>query len=305
MKPFLPAQALASLYNLSDDTWVAFGGSVGTRFATSTSDVDLFVIGSLEQISSLSKALARAPRLDLESMSLPIFYDLQERLLRYQPCLNGELPPFVFTELRFLARCSLGTLLHRSKRTEELLHETRTALRLAISAYVSSVFVNRYQDMVGLYSDKRYSEALSWTGELFQLACILGLLQTDLVDPTPKWGMHQAQSSAHTSMAAETMARHLGGYSLWDPADWVSTSLGLSNAVIAAGILTSGEHSTPAISHIASTPDLRYCLLGLPGYLALQDVIGERIFLANHATVQTYLDKFLLSPREGSRGADK
>ena len=129
------------------------GGSAGTPYETSTSDLDVFIIGSDELgASKVRRALAPFVRrpIDLEHMTSCHFSKLATSLKEYHPPLTAGLSPYNFTELRFLTRVILGRCLLSDPLVDRRLNELTNCLRVASAFYLSSLLIMRYQDAYGL-----------------------------------------------------------------------------------------------------------------------------------------------------------
>lgn len=267
------------------DSHLAIGGSSGTPFETIVSDLDLFLIGldddtALAIRREIGQLCGRS--VDLEHMKAARFFELTNELRCYRPQLSAGLSPFSFGELRFLVRACQGSPIFSDNAIGNRLEEIREPLRIASAFYLSSLFVMRYQDAYGLFSANRIEDLTLVSGELIQLACLLALLQGDLVDLAPKSAPRRAIlfGKGGLDVLASRTIEHFRSADHANERDWALNLLYFVNAVIAAGTLAG---RVAALHSVGSDWAAEYCLMGVPGYLSAINVVTNRIALVNEA----------------------
>ncbi|MGJ5199643.1 hypothetical protein [Bradyrhizobium sp. HKCCYLRH1030] len=289
-----PLARLAQVLHHRGPLIFALGGSSTTQRRNRTSDTDLFAIAGRDQMSDLVAIAGSFPRADLELRDLDWLDSFCTRLSSYRPSINAGPSPFSFVDLRFLARVLLGTEIVSHSDLRRRLESCREPLRVALATYMSSYYVSTFEDVAGLYFDHRHEDALLVAGELAQRACLLGLLQIELVDPAPKWSFAIAREGRFPSLtaAAAAMQQHLGAFGKPTPNIWVQSLLKLANRLVATGILAAndeGESAMPS-SPLANSPAVNagLCVMGVPGFQTLLDVSTNKISVCNRVLLHDF-----------------
>jgi hypothetical protein len=189
-------------------------------------------------------------------------------------------------DLRFLARILRGQVVVDEGGVREGLEPLREPLRIALATYLSSSYAVVYEDVVGLLLAERYSEIVPIAGELAQRACLLALLQTQLVEPSPKWALTLAASTGGERLraGARRLNTLLGRMDPAAPRAWAESLMRLCNAVVAMGRLRALGSPPDAPAPKAEDADWfrpEWCLLGIPGHQVLLDTKANTLRVWN------------------------
>ncbi|HKY42699.1 MAG TPA: hypothetical protein VJM50_06360 [Pyrinomonadaceae bacterium] len=281
---------LQDLLDHGDRVLIAMGGSSLTDLRTPTSDTDFFAIADADLLPKVKRLITSRKRIDLEVRHVEWLDSITARLLEYEASVNAGPSEFSFWDLRFLTRIYLGRVLIQKGGVADKIASVHSQLRTTLATFFSSGFVTIYEDAVGLYLARRYEEILPISGEVAQRACLLALLQTSLVDPSPKWAMTMARNSPNQQIraGAEELLKHLGSYSESSSRQWVEKLLRLANCMVAIGVVaslaennnfTTALHSDASGEVIESQPE--WCVMGVPGYQTIVNTRNNKIMLCN------------------------
>ena len=174
------------------------------------------------------------PKADVEVRDVVWLEQICAELTAFSPSVSGGPTQFTFWDIRFLARTVNGEEVVGCEELSVPIRAVARPLQEALAAFFSATYVSTYEDIVGLTLAGRYDEGILIAGELAQRACILALLQTTLVDPSPKWAISLLRESGSDLLqrAAAPLFRHLSG----PPSRaWAVRLLALANGVVAAG----------------------------------------------------------------------
>jgi hypothetical protein len=270
---------------------LALGGSYTSNYRTPVSDVDLFVIADEEDIQTIQSHVPAIPKVDIETRSTLWLNEICHKLVSHQLSLSGHFPNFDIYDLRFLARVLVGERLISCDCINGTLGQIEAPLCRVLAQYQSILFTNAYQDVYGLYICGRFDEAVFVAPALIQAACLLALLNTDLVDPSPKWAIQRAMNSDRKSLSklATSCAHHLR--SVVTSKDWVEGLLLLARAVVATSIINQGSHERIMLRDFSLDPKLSLALapMGLPAVLTILDVESLGVHVCNNAALEQML----------------
>ena len=284
---------------------VAVGGSRIEGWENCTSDSDYFVVAPDEEsIGALRKTL---PESDIEDRTVAWYLDICAALSTFQPTATPALPPFSWQDLRFLARILRGQILSDPASLRARADRVQYNLRLAIAQLYGTIFHNVYQDIYGLYEANCFDECLLMAGDLAQRACLQAVLQTELADPSHKWGARQAlqHQNYRLRQAACSLIAIFRQAKQPSFAAWMTDLFGLVRCVVASAILAArtpahceafpaSEEST--VSKHSTRASL--CLVGIPGYSVAMDVVTRDAFAYNSAQLAAWAT---LPPRKHRR----
>ncbi len=277
---------LEALRRAGGPVLLCLGGSTLTALRTPTSDTDFFAIGAPRALSIARRIVSGLPKTDLEIRELPWLERLGEQLQAYHPPVHGGASPFAFVDLRFLARVLRGHAVVDEGGLLARIEPLREPLRRALATYLSSSYIVVYEDAVGLLLAGRYDEIPTIAGELAQRACLLALLQTQLVEPSPKWALSLAASAEDRRLraGASRLNALVGAYDAAAPRAWAESLLRLCNAVVAVGCLRAmrgvGSGAWPAAPDTGEFQP-EWCLMGVPSHQTLLDTRTNRVLVWN------------------------
>ena len=177
---------IASLSD-EDELLVATAGGTVDGLSTPTSDTDILALCRAPVLPSLQRLLGQRLRLDLEHQDLDWFAAIEGRLLDHAVSVTGGLSPFSILDLRFLVRIGGGEALPAAGTLRDRLDRLLDKLRHAAAELVSTRFVSCFEDVAGFVLAGQNDLTATLAGELVQAACLLALLQNQLVDLSPKW----------------------------------------------------------------------------------------------------------------------
>jgi hypothetical protein len=282
--------SLREIVELNKTVLVAVGGSAVSERRNPTSDTDFFVIADPAILPMVQRLASKFPRSDVEARGLGWLDDICRKLECFTPSLNCGPSQFNFFDLRFLARILTGQLLVQDEVILSRIRSVEERLREALATFMSSFFVSTYEDIVGLAITTRFEEIPVIAGELAQRACLLALLQSRLVDPSPKWSLVMARDSPSPKLSrlAKGLIRHLGSSGAENPKDWAIKLMCLTNSIIGTSMLEVRSNTENynvkarrADMNIEFEPLPTYCLMGVPGYNTLIEMLENKIFTCN------------------------
>lgn len=270
---------------------LALGGSSITGLRSPTSDRDYFLVGAADLLARLPWPGQDRAKSDVETRDLVWFEGMLARLATFAPRLDAGPSPFTFWDLRFAARVLKGRKLCGSDHLFARLQRAAPNLRCALAAYMSSFFISTYEDVLGLCLAERYDEVAVLAGELAQRAALVALLQSELVDPAPKWSLALAKASRDPAMrsAAAAVLAHLNAPGGVSRRAWALDLLRSVNTLVAVGMMRAQATRGPALPRTPPAPEclvppdaaLTYCLMGVPGFTTVMDFVSNRLHLCN------------------------
>ena len=273
---------------------LCLGGSSVSERRNPMSDTDLFAIGPADGQDRFRRLAGLFPKADLEWRPAAWLDAIAPALERFSPDIATGPSPFAYADLRFLARIVLGVRLAERGGLGARVADLREPLRRALAAYMSTYYVNTYEDVLGLYRAGRHRDVLPLAGELAQRAALLGLLQVRLAEPASKWALGIARTGGPPglSAAAERMLAHLGAFAAGRPSAWAAGLLQRANALVAAGMIAALGPETGAADLAGQPrPSEGLCLMGAPGYLTLIDLDRSQVSVCNRAFLALYADE--------------
>lgn len=287
---FDAAETLALVAKSREPFLFCVGGSSISERRNPMSDTDLFAIGDAPE-SHRARALSRLfERADLEWRTMQWLDAIGDALSAFRPTLAAGPSPFSWADLRFLARVLLGAPIFEQGGVLERIRALETPIRTALAAYLSTYYVNTYEDVLGLHRAGRDIDALALAGELAQRAALLGLLQGRLVEPASKWALTIARDGPATELQAPArrMLGHLAAFDRDHPDVWVRTLLWRANGLVAAGVLAADHPEQSHQSEDAAVSE-GICVMGVPAYIALLDLDRSSVLVCNRAYLRRYL----------------
>jgi hypothetical protein len=271
---------------------LALGGSHTTNYRTPVSDVDLFLIANEKSIDIVLSHVSAPPRVDIEARSTRWLNQVCDQIMSHQLSLSGRFPDFDPYDLRFLARVLVGERLVNCNAINETLRRVEGPLCRVLAQYQSVLFTNAYQDAYGLYICGRFDEVVFIASPLVQAACLLALLNTNLVDPSPKWAIQRAVDSNCTDLAkwAECCARHLRSTATTGK-DWGKALLLLARAVVAISLVDKNARRSIKVREFRAEPEISLALvpMGLRDVLTMLDVESLGVHACNNAALEQIL----------------
>ena len=279
-------ERIASAVQSSGRCHLVVGGSFATAFQTEVSDLDLFLVAHSETGPLLSGAIGRLMRrqIDLEEMSYSKFQRIVSELDSFAPSATIAMSPFSFGDLRFLARSVNGTPLIADPDIRDTMESRRDKIRTAAAAYVSTMYVMKYQDLFGFHASGRMADFAVCAGEVYQFACLLSLLQLHLPDLSLKSAPSALGASADESVRAlaAVLADCFTGQHA-PPSKSPELFLRLLNSLVGAAILSRDGVDDCVCTSEQPTWAPEYCVVGTPGFLTVVNVRNNRVGLCNHA----------------------
>lgn len=288
LRPPEDLEELGALAGGVEPLLMCLGGSSVSERRNPMSDTDLFAIGAPALAADVRALTRHFERSDLEWRTTAWLAEISAGLATFKPGLAVGPSPFSWMDLRFLARMLLGVQLIDRGGLMGQLRALAEPVRIALAAYVSTFYVNTYEDVLGLRRAGRDVEALVLAGELAQRAALLALLQNRLVEPASKWALAIARTDSGYGLEtpAQRMLDHLAQYDAQQPAHWVTGLLWRANALVAAGVLSGGGGKRATR---AAPPSDGLCVLGAPGYIAVIDLDRSEVAVCNRAFLEQYL----------------
>lgn len=275
-------EQIASAVQSGERCHLVIGGSFATAFQTEVSDVDLFLVGGSR--TPLSSAIGRLMRrqVDLEEMSFSKFKGLVSDLDSFRPSATIGMSPFSFGDLRFLARTANGSPLIADADVQKTLETRRDKIRIAAAAYISTMYVMKYQDLFGFHSAGRTTDFGICAGEVFQYAALLSLLQFELPDLSLK-SAPSALSATKNERVCSTATAVVDCFvgRRCRPSESPEQFLRLLNGLVGAAMLSCDDADDRMDSDEQSVWTPEYCVVGTPGFLTVVNVRSNRVGLCN------------------------
>ncbi|WP_158685866.1 hypothetical protein [Achromobacter spanius] len=264
-----------------NEHWVVEGGSRALNASTVTSDRDIFIVFEGNTLDpDLKQGLLRHfSLLDIEARSASLLREALQTIEHGELSLQQGLPAADYWTLRFVSRLCLGrTLVPWVSIQAETAH-ARESLRRALLAYHSTLYLNCYQDVYGLFEGFRVDEAALMAGDLISRCIMVANLHFELCDPATKWALIQARrvQNVTTLAASEALVRACRtGASLEGNGLLLACNKLVAHAITST---TASSLAVPMWAHAEGVASFKlpacFCISGFPSFAGAINVIDR------------------------------
>ena len=172
------------------------GGSTVLGSSTTTSDIDYFLIGSRDELDCTGRTLLHNS--DVECRTYKWFKTKCEGIENFEVRIDGKHPDIDYWDLRFLSRVAIGITIISDHEIDALLTGLKHTIIKPTNQFISASFINKYEDLYGLYNCHRVQEFYLEILDLFKLAMQLATLQHNVIELNSKWAYFQAKKLDNT-----------------------------------------------------------------------------------------------------------